>query len=117
MRPLSVGKNLTANTKTTVFTTPTRQVGRWLLAHISNHTGNNKAVSMWWYDKSENTEVVVIDQYSLDAKKTLQFGGGNIYVALEEGDEIRITSETGSTMSIIVTVELEGNSAVQYSQY
>jgi hypothetical protein len=45
----------------------------------------------------------------------LQFGGGNIYVALEEGDEIRITSETGSTMSIIVTVELEATSAVQYN--
>lgn len=115
MRPLSVGKNLTANTKTTLFTVPTRQIAKWGLAHISNHTGSNKFVSLWWYDKSENTEVVIIDQYSLDARKILQFGGQGLYVALEEGDEVRITSETGSSMSVTVTFELEATSAVQYN--
>lgn len=117
MRSLSVGRNLTANTKTTLFTVPTRQVVKWNLAHISNHTGSNKYVSLWWYDKSENTEVVIIDQYSLDARKILQFGGNGLYVTLEEGDEVRITSETGSAMSVTVTFELEATSAVQYSQY
>jgi hypothetical protein len=117
MRPLSVGRNLVANTKTTLFTVPTRQIAKWSLAHISNHTGSNKYVSLWWYDKSENTEVVIIDQYSLDARKILQFGGSGLFVTLEEGDEIRITSETGSAMSVTITVELEATSAVQYSQY
>jgi hypothetical protein len=116
MRPVSVGKNLVANTKTTVFVVPTRQIAKWSLAHISNHTGSNKYVSLWWYDKSENTEVVIIDQYSLDAKKILQFGGSGLYVALDEGDEIRITSETASAMSVTITLELESTSAVQYNQ-
>lgn len=116
MRPLSVGRNLTANTKTTLFTVPTRQIAKWNLTHISNHTGSNKYVSLWWYDKSENTEVVIIDQYSLDARKILQFGGNGLYVVLEEGDEVRITSETGSSMSVTVTFELQATSAVQYSQ-
>jgi len=38
-----------------------------------------------------------------------------LYVTLEEGDEIRITSETGSAMSVTVTFELEATSAVQYN--
>ncbi len=50
MRPHSVGKNLTANVKTTVFTVPTRNIAKWTLAHISNHTGSNKSVSLWWYE-------------------------------------------------------------------
>ena len=112
MRLHSVGKNLTANTKTTVFTVPTRNTAKWVLAHIGNHTGNNKTVSLWWYDSSENIEVVVIDAYSLDARKFIEFGNSN-YIVLDEGDEIRVTSETGSSMSIIITVELDQRSTVQ----
>jgi len=113
MRSHSVGVNLVANTKTNLFTVPTRQIAKWSLAHISNHTGSNKYVSLWWYDKSENTEVVIIDQYSLDARKILQFGGSGLYVCLDEGDEIRVTSETGSSMSVTITVELDQRSTVQ----
>jgi len=111
-RPHSVGKNLTANVKTTVFTVPTRNMAKWTLAHISNHTGSNKSVSLWWYDSSENTEIVIIDGYNLDARKYVQFNGG-AYVVLDEGDEIRVQSETGSSMSIIVSMELEQRSTVQ----
>jgi hypothetical protein len=108
----SVGKNLTANVKTTVFTVPTRNIAKWTLAHISNHTGGDKSVSLWWYDSSENTEVVIIDGYNLDARKYVQFNGG-AYIVLDEGDEIRVQSETGSAMSITVSMELEQRSTVQ----
>jgi hypothetical protein len=108
----SVGKNLTANVKTTVFTVPTRNIAKWTLAHISNHTGGDKSVSLWWYDSSENTEVVIIDGYNLDARKYVQFNGG-AYIILDEGDQIRVQSETGSAMSITVTLELEQRSTVQ----
>jgi len=111
-RPHSVGKNLTANTLTTMFTVPTRNIAKWTLAHISNHTGGDKSVSLWWYDSSENTEVVIIDGYNLDARKYVQFNGG-AYIVLDEGDEIRVQSETGSAMSITVSMELEQRSTVQ----
>lgn len=112
-RPHSVGKNLVANTKTVMFTVPTRNIAKWTLAHIGNHTGNNKAVSLWWYDSSENTEVVIIDLYNLDARKFIEFGGNGLSIILDEGDEIRVKSETGSTASCIITVELEQRSTVQ----
>ena len=115
MRPLSVGKNLVANTKTTVFTVPTRQIAKWNLLYASNHSTSSKWVTCWWYDKSENTEIEIVFQYGLTAKAFLKLD--NSYTVLEEGDEIRVQSETGSACTVICTFELEATSAVQYSQY
>jgi hypothetical protein len=106
MKPVSTGTILTANTLTTVFTVPTGYYAKWNLCYISNHTGSNKSVSVWWYDSSSTNEVTIIDGYNLDAKKFLQFGGGGAYVVLEEGDQVRITTETGSAMSATNTFEL-----------
>ena len=116
MRPVSVGKNLTAATKTTLFVVPTRQVAKWTLMWAVNNTASAKNFSAWWYDKSTNTEVAVIITYPLAAKTFLKFDGG-AYVALEEGDEIRVEVEAGATASVICTFELEATSAVQYNQY
>jgi hypothetical protein len=106
MKPLSTGNNLTAGTKTTVYTVPTGYYAKWSLCYISNHTGSNKSVSVWWYDSSSTNEITIIDDYNLDARKFLQFGGGGAYVVLEEGDQVRITTETGSSMSATNTFEL-----------
>ena len=52
----------------------------------------------------------------MDAKKTLQFGGNtNENVVLEEGDEIRLLSETGSSFTYIITLEVTPKSAVQFN--
>ena len=115
MRPLSIGKELVANTKTTLFTVPTRQIAKWNLLFASNHSTSSKWFTCWWYDKSENTEIEVVFEYPLTAKGFLKID--NSYTVLEEGDEIRVQSETGSTCTVICTVELESVSAVQYSQY
>ena len=105
MRRMSVGKNLTANVKTTVYTVPNNHYAQWDLLYISNDAGNNKFVSVWWYDKSNNTEIYVIDSYILSASQFLKFDG-NAYVILEEGDEIRILTETGSVMSCINSFDI-----------
>lgn len=116
MRPVSVGVNLTPAVKTTVFTVPTRQVAKFNLLFASNHTAAAKNFTAYWYDKSNNTEVSIVEDYPLAAKTFLKFDGG-AYVALEEGDEIRLLVESGADCSAICTFELEATSAVQYSQY
>ena len=116
MRPLSVGKNLTADTKTTLFTVPTRQIAKWALLWAVNNTSSAKNFTAWWYDKSEDVEIRVILNYPLAAKTFLKFDGG-AYVALEEGDEIRVQTEAGADCSVLCTFELEATSAVQYNQY
>lgn len=104
MREVSVGNNLTAATKTTVYTVPTGYYARWNLAYVVNHTGNNKHVDIIWYDKSTLTEIKVIDNYVLSPTQFLKFDGS--FVVLEEGDEIRVETEAASTMSCINTFEV-----------
>lgn len=105
MREISVGNNLTAATKTTVYTVPTGYYAKWNLCYVVNHTGNNKTIDAIWYDKSANIEIYVLDGYILSPTQFIKFDGG-AYVVLEEGDEIRMQSEAASTMSAINTFEL-----------
>ena len=51
------------------------------------------------------TEVHVLDNYVLSATQFIKFNDG-AYIVLEEGDQVRATSETGSTMNTINTFEL-----------
>jgi hypothetical protein len=104
MREISVGKNLTANTLTTLYTVPTQQTAKWHTVFAHNSGGSTKHFSLWWYDKSANTQIVVVLEYNLASKTYFQLDG-NSYVFLEEGDEIRVKSETGSAVSVIITVE------------
>jgi hypothetical protein len=58
-----------------------------------------------WYDASAATEVYVLDNYVLSPTQFIKFNDG-AYIVLEEGDQVRATSETGSTMHTINTFEL-----------
>lgn len=112
MKELSVGKNLVAGTKTTMYVIPNRHYAKWNLLYAGNGTSSAKNFSAWWYDSSENVEIGIVVDYPLDAKSYLKFDGG-AYVVLEEGDEIRVQSETGATASCIITVELEHKQATR----
>jgi len=105
MRQVSVGNNLTAATKTTVYTVPTGYYALWNLCYVVNHTGNNKTIDVYWYDKSTTTEIKVLDKYLLSPTNFLKFDGG-AYIVLEEGDEVRVESEAASSMSTINTFEV-----------
>jgi hypothetical protein len=105
MRQYSVGNNLAANVKTTVYTVPTGYYALWNLCYIVNTTGNNKTVDVYWYDKSANTEIVILDAYLLTHTNFIKFDGG-AYIVLEEGDEVRILSEADSVMSSVNTFEV-----------
>ena len=105
MRQISVGNNLTAATKTTVYTVPTGYYALWNLCYVINHGGNNKTIDVFWYDKTTTTEIKILDNYVLSPGQYIKFDGG-AYIVLEESDEIRCESETGSTMSIVNTFEL-----------
>lgn len=112
-RPHSVGVNLVPNTKTTLFTVPTRTSAKWNLLYAYNGTSSAKNYTAWWYDASENVEIPIVYNYPLAASNYLRFDGG-AYVVLDEGDEIRVQIETGAAnATTIVTVELDQRSTVQ----
>jgi hypothetical protein len=107
MRPVSVGTTLTTTTKTTVYTVPTGYYAMWNLAYAVNHSGNNKFVDIIWYDSSANLEHFVLDNYVLGHTQFIKLDGS--YIVLEEGDEVRVQAETGSTINVINTFELQRN--------
>jgi hypothetical protein len=113
MREISVGKNLTANTLTTLYTVPRQHTARFYNLYAHNAGGGTKHFSAWWYDKSANTEIVILLEYNLSTKTYLHLNDYS-YIFLEEGDEIRVKSETGSTVSIIITLEQEYKSTTQH---
>jgi dTDP-4-dehydrorhamnose reductase len=80
----------------------------WNLAYAVNHSGNNKFVDIIWYDASSDSEFYVVDNYVLSPTQFIKFDGG-AYIVLEEGDQVRATSETGSSMNVLCTFEVYRN--------
>ena len=108
MRPISVGKNLTANTATTLYTVPTGYYSKFVLLHVCNSTASNKHISVSWYDSSASLSIPIIFEYTISSKSILAAIDSNQYIVLEEGDYITATSETGSTISVVTTFEQIG---------
>jgi hypothetical protein len=110
MREISVGKNLTADTLTTLYTAPRNHTARFYTLYAHNSGGNTKSFSAWWYDSSENTEIIILLEYNLASKTYLHLNGSS-YIFLEEGDQIRVKSEAGSSVTVIITMEQEYKAA------
>jgi len=95
MRPVSVGVNPTAATLTTVYTVPTGYYAKFTVMYIHNTGGSTKHITVQWIDTSTSMTYDILTEYTLSAKNYLQFDG-NAYIVLEEGDAIKITTESGS---------------------
>ena len=111
-RSHSVGKNLTANTLTTMFTVPTRNIA---IAHdilMTNRGAGNKHISVYWYDKSANVTVEVVHERVISAKTSETIDGDFSFV-MDEEDELRVISETGSTITVVASFDIEQRSTVQ----
>jgi hypothetical protein len=108
MRARSVGANLTAATATTLFTVPTGYYAKCVLLHASNNGSSNKHISFTWYDSSASLSIPITNEYTLTSKATYAEIDVNQYIVMEEGDYLTATSESGSTISVIATFEVEG---------
>jgi hypothetical protein len=104
MRPLSVGSNPAAATLTTVYTTPTGYYSLVKLLYIHNTGGSTKNITVQWYDASTNTSLDILTAYAFTTKEYIQFNG-NAYIVFEEGDQLRVTTEAGSTFTVLATFE------------
>lgn len=104
MREISVGKNLVADTLTTIFTVPTGYYAKWNLMYLFNASGSTKTIMAQWNDASEGTTIYVYNGTIANNDFVRMDGGA--YVVLEEGDTIKMQSEATSTFSTICTFEL-----------
>lgn len=112
MRPHSIGKNLTANTLTTLFTVPTRNMAITHDILMTNRGAGNKHISIYWYDKSTNTSIEVVHERTISAKTSAVIDS-NFSFVMDEDDELRAISETGSTMTVVASFDLDARSTVQ----
>lgn len=109
MRLISVGKNLAAGVETTVYKVPTGYRANWNLLYIHNSTGNNKTITVDWYDTSADTHVKILENYPFAANAYFQFSGQGSGVIMEEGDEVHMTTADTSAFGVICTFELTKN--------
>lgn len=107
MRPVSVGLEPTAAVLTTVYTVPTGYYAKFTVMYIHNAGSGSKYITVQWVDTSASATHDILTQYSMNAKSYLQFDG-NAYIVLEEGDQIKIETESGSTFTFIGTFEEVG---------
>ena len=107
MRALSVGVSPTAAVDTTVYTCPRGYYAKFTVMYIHNTGGSTKHITVQWFDSSANTTLDILTQYNFTSKNYLQFDG-NAYIVLEEGDKIKITTQSASSFSFIATFEEEG---------
>ena len=107
MRALSVGISPTAAVDTTVYTCPRGYYAKFTVMYIHNTGGSTKHITVQWFDASANTTLDILTQYDFSTKTYLQFDG-NAYIVLEEGDKIKITTQSASSFSFIATFEEEG---------
>ena len=104
MRALSVGVSPAAAVDTTVYTCPKGYYAKFTVMYIHNTGGSTKHITVQWFDASANTTLDILTQYNFTSKNYLQFDG-NAYIVLEEGDKLKITTESASTFSFIATFE------------
>ena len=107
MRALSVGVSPTAAVDTTVYTCPTGYYAKFTVMYIHNTGGSTKHITVQWFDASTATTLDILTAYDFTSKTYLQFDG-NAYIVLEEGDKIKITTQSASSFSFIATFEEEG---------
>jgi len=107
MRALSVGVSPTAAVDTTVYTCPTGYYAKYTVMYIHNTGGSTKHITVQWFDASANSTLDILTTYDFTSKQYLQFDG-NAYIVLEEGDKIKITTQSASTFSFIATFEQIG---------
>ena len=102
-RARSEGHNLVAGAPTIIYECPNNFTAYVVLLFVSNLGSGNKTVTLEWYDKTDDTWYFIIGGYVLSAYNFLKLSEG--YLVLNSGDKLRVTSEAGSTMSSLVTVE------------
>ena len=104
MRALSVGVSPSAAVDTTVYTCPTGYYAKFTVMYIHNTGGSTKHITVQWFDASANTTLDILTNYDFSSKTYLQFDG-NAYIVFEEGDKLKITTQSASSFSFIATFE------------
>lgn len=110
-RKISLASTKTNTTKDTIYTVPVKNTALWSVMYVISTTGTNTP-SVYWYDVSTNTEYLVFSGKNLGAGEYILLNQAE--VAIQEGDQIRISQSGTSSVTYIFTLELVPNQATQF---
>ncbi len=110
-RTISVAKTKTTTAEETIFTVPTKNTGFWSLMYIVSTAGTNSP-TVTWYDASENATHYIIGGKNLGTGEFVLLS--DAVVAIEAGDQIKVSQSGTSSITYIATIELFTNQATQF---
>jgi hypothetical protein len=110
-RKVTSAKTKTTTTKEVLYVVPTSNTGFWELLYVIS-TAGTETPKVYWYDKSKNTEYLILAGKNLGAGDYILFT--EKVVVLQGGDEIRIEQVGTSSVTYVITVELIQDSTLQY---
>jgi len=85
-------------TKATYYTTPIGKRTSWVMMWVSNTSGSNSSISVYYYNKETDTEIPFFSNYPVNSKTFVDVGGQvHEFIILDEGDEIRALCSQSST--------------------
>ena len=101
----SIGIDIPANTLTEMFTVPNGYVAEMDMLFVTNNGIGNKHVSVYWqHGHDEDHKIYILKEATVAAKAFLQFSNGS--VVFKSGDSMKVLSEAGATVAVIVTFDL-----------
>ena len=106
----SVGKVIQPATLTELFKVPAGYKAEVSTLFASNHTGNNKFITLYWQHAHDiNHKIYIVTAYVINANNYLQFSGSMV---MQSGDSIQVLTEAASEMSVIASFDLRKEQAV-----
>ena len=106
----SVGKVIQPATLTELFKVPAGYKAEVSTLFASNHTGNNKTITLYWQHAHDiNHKIYIVTAYVINANNYLKFSDSMV---MQSGDSIQVLTEAGSEMSVIASFDLRKEQAV-----
>ena len=99
----SVGATIEGAATTTVYTCPANFTSKVTLVFISNRTNGNVVVKLEWVDSSNGGPHNILTAYTIGGYQFLQLS--DAYLVLNSGDSLRVTTQSGANIDVIVSCE------------
>ena len=106
----TVGKVIQPATLTELFKVPAGYKAEVSTLFASNHTGNNKFITLYWQHAHDiNHKIYIVTAYVINANNYLKFSDSMV---MQSGDSIQVLTEAASEMSVIASFDLRKEQAV-----
>lgn len=80
-------------TLTTLYTVPEGARTELVMLWISNTSGSNETINVYYYNNSSSTTIKILDTYTISSKTFERIGGDyNTFLVMGQGDYIQVSS-------------------------